>query len=328
MDPQLLIHNIVRQTTVLIAQISTAAGLRAPLSHVANQVFLDLARELESQGVRRNVVADMFGLALRSYQLKFQRALEAALGQRTLWREVYETLGKGASTRSSLETRFARVDPKTLSAVLHDLVESGIAYSSGRGPNAAYGLVPHADRERIESEDSELLLAQFVWLHLSTQGRAAPATLSEVLNVPLEEVQSCLAYLVTAGKVKKEDDHYEALTFDIPVGASHGWEAAVCDHFRAVSNAIAAKVESPRSRSDDRIGGTTFKFTVYEGHPSAERVFGLLARFREELNELWEATSAHNAAHPIPEDATRVTFYFGQNLTSDGLASEGEAPQN
>jgi hypothetical protein len=34
--------------------------VRAPLAHVANQVFLDLANELEAQGVSRKVSADMF----------------------------------------------------------------------------------------------------------------------------------------------------------------------------------------------------------------------------------------------------------------------------
>jgi hypothetical protein len=66
MDVKLLIDAIVRQTTVLIAQLSTSAGLRAPLAHVADQVFLDLAAEIEAQGVARKVAADMFGLALRS----------------------------------------------------------------------------------------------------------------------------------------------------------------------------------------------------------------------------------------------------------------------
>lgn len=73
MNVQLLIDEIVRQTTVLIAQLSTAAGLRAPLSHLADQVFVELARELDAQGVRRKVVADMFGMALRSYQMKLRR---------------------------------------------------------------------------------------------------------------------------------------------------------------------------------------------------------------------------------------------------------------
>jgi len=69
MDTRHLIEGIVQQTTVLIAQISTAAGLRAPLARVADQVFLELAREFE---------AHMFGLALRTYQKKVARLSESA----------------------------------------------------------------------------------------------------------------------------------------------------------------------------------------------------------------------------------------------------------
>jgi hypothetical protein len=74
MDTRTLIDGIVRQTTVLIAQVSTAAGIRAPLAHVADQVFADLARELEAQGVRQKVVADMFGIALRTVDDRPSRA--------------------------------------------------------------------------------------------------------------------------------------------------------------------------------------------------------------------------------------------------------------
>ena len=73
MDSKLLIDAIVRQTTVLLAQLSTAAGIRAPLAHVADQVFVELAKEIEAQGVGKKIVADMFGLALRGYQKKVQR---------------------------------------------------------------------------------------------------------------------------------------------------------------------------------------------------------------------------------------------------------------
>src|SRR5262245_23099637 len=41
MTVELLIQAIVRQTTILIAQLATAGGTRAPLAHVAHQVFLD-----------------------------------------------------------------------------------------------------------------------------------------------------------------------------------------------------------------------------------------------------------------------------------------------
>ena len=96
MHVKLLIDEIVRQTTVLIAQLSTAAGIRAPLSHLADQVFMELARELEAQGVRRTVVADMFGLALRSYQLKFQRLSEAPRPHTSLWQDIHRELSGGA----------------------------------------------------------------------------------------------------------------------------------------------------------------------------------------------------------------------------------------
>ena len=74
MNVQLLIDAIVRETTVLIAQLATSGGLRAPLAHVAGQVFAELAAELEREGVPKKVSADMFGLALRTYQRRTQRA--------------------------------------------------------------------------------------------------------------------------------------------------------------------------------------------------------------------------------------------------------------
>ena len=92
MNVKLLIDAIMRQTTVLIAQLSTAAGVRAPLAHLADQVFVTLAKEIEAQGVGRKVVADMFGMALRSYQKKTQRLG----GSQT---EQGKTEGKGVGTR-------------------------------------------------------------------------------------------------------------------------------------------------------------------------------------------------------------------------------------
>src|SRR5690349_4695749 len=125
MNPQLLIDAIVRQTTVLIAQLSTTAGVRAPLAKMADQVFLDLAREIEAQGVGRKVVADMFGLALRSYQRKIQRITESASEpNRTLWQSLLDTLRDGSKTRFALVERFGRDGEREVGAVLNDLVSN------------------------------------------------------------------------------------------------------------------------------------------------------------------------------------------------------------
>ena len=100
MNIRLLIDCIMQQTTVLIGQLSTAAGVRAPLARVADQVFLDLARELDSQGVAQRVAADLFGLALRSYQKKVQRLTESAsFPDRTLWQAVFDYVDREGRAR-------------------------------------------------------------------------------------------------------------------------------------------------------------------------------------------------------------------------------------
>src|SRR3954471_9031399 len=91
MNVSVLIDSLVRQVTVLIAQLATAGGVRAPVAHIANQVFVQLARELEAQGVSRKVSADMFGMALRAYVRKLRRLDEAVSEPGvTLWQAVLD----------------------------------------------------------------------------------------------------------------------------------------------------------------------------------------------------------------------------------------------
>src|ERR1051325_1799401 len=95
MNVRLLIDAIVRQTTVLIAQLATSGGLRAPLAHVAGQVFADLSAELEREGVPKKVSADMFGLALRTYQRRTQRVHQSQTDRgRSLWQAVLDYIAE------------------------------------------------------------------------------------------------------------------------------------------------------------------------------------------------------------------------------------------
>src|SRR5262245_25227172 len=132
MNVPLLIGAIVRQTTILIAELATTGGVRAPLAQVADQVFADLVRELERQGVSRKVSADMFGMTLRSYQRRIQRLGESYTERgRSLWEAVLGYLqNSGAVTRGQVLARFHRDDEAQLRGVLHDLTESGLVFSS------------------------------------------------------------------------------------------------------------------------------------------------------------------------------------------------------
>jgi len=104
----LLIDAMVRQTTVLIAQLATTAGARAPLAHTANRVFLDLVSELRQQGLGTRVISDMFGLSLRAYHAKVARLSESGTERgRSLWEALLEFV-----TTESLPATRARHIPQ------------------------------------------------------------------------------------------------------------------------------------------------------------------------------------------------------------------------
>jgi hypothetical protein len=93
------------------------------------------------------VVADMFGLAIRTYQKKVQRLTESVtVRDRTLWEAVLERLqSAGAASRRELLDHFDRDDPVVVGSVLNDLVSTGL------------GLVPtHAPRSQLTSERQQI----------------------------------------------------------------------------------------------------------------------------------------------------------------------------
>jgi hypothetical protein len=115
MNVNLLIDAIVRQTTVLIAQLATSAGARASLAPTANQVFLDLVRELKKQGLGNKLIADMFGLSPCTYHNKIRRSAESSTERgRPLWSAVLEFVQERATvSRADVLMHFARDDGAT-----------------------------------------------------------------------------------------------------------------------------------------------------------------------------------------------------------------------
>lgn len=332
MDTRLLIDNIVRQTTILIAELSTAAGVRAPLAHIADQVFVDLAHAIEAQGVGRKVVADMFGITLRTYQKRTQRLAESAsVRDKTLWQAVLDFLcDNGGVSRRKLFERFKYDEARDVGAVLNDLMSSGLIYVSGRGDDARYGLVPDADRRRMAQADLDDALPELVWMTIYRAGSISDADLADAVGVPRSSLEAPLAGLQGDGRISRDDSGgWTAPTLSIAVGAAAGWEAAVFDHYQAVAKAIAHKLRGGArlSQSKDIVGGATLSFDIHPDHPHESEVLALLQDTRQRINQLWEQVSSYNRAHPPPNDRTRVTFYFGQNVegqTENGTPSNAQ----
>lgn len=330
MNTKLLIDNIVRQTTVLIAQLSTAAGVRAPLAHVADQMFLSLAREIEAQGVGRKVAADMFGMALRGYQKKTQRLTESQSRQgTTLFEAVLQYIEeKGSVSRSAVLHRFRHDGERETIGVLTDLVSSGLAYSTGRGASSLYGVTSDAERQRLTRASDAEVLADMIWAAVYRAGGMSRAELEAEFGVSGPELDAALSQLEKNGRVGTRDGQYVAsIGFRVPVGAERGWESAVFDHFQAVAAAIANKVRwlSRPGAPQAWVGGTTLRFELSNAHPHKQEVLALLEQTRKRLNRIWNRVSLYNDEHPLEEDERfDVVFYFGQNV--DRLDDEASLP--
>ncbi len=326
MNPQILIDAIVRQTTILIARLSTAGGVRSPLAHLANEVFLGVVRELDQQGLGKKVIADMFGLALRSYRQKVQRLGESATNRGvTLWTAVHDYLSERESaTRTELIARFSRDDEVSVRGILNDLTESGLVIRSGRGDSTRYRVASDdelAEVGGVVQNGRAQAEAAIVWLNVYRESPVRKDHLVDQIALPESATLAAIDTLLHDGRIREEPraDGTYYLTDEclIPVGESAGWEAAVIDHHRAVLNALTAKLVSGNrvSAKDDEVGGTTLTFELWPGHPYEAEVRRLLATTRTNAIELWEKAS--DVEPPATDTGSyQVHYYCGQYVVA------------
>ena len=318
MNASVLIDAIVRQTTVLIAQLATTGGVRAPLARLANQVFLDLARELESQGVSRKVSADMFGMALRAYLNKIQRLRESSTDRgKSLWEAVYGYLrSQDFVTRAALARRFASDDETLVRGVVHDLVESGLVLATGSGVDGVLRAATDEELGRMRALDDDRV-DELIWAIVFCDGPASREQLERIESVATADLDAALERLVAAGRIVV-DSHldvprYRAHSLVLSLGSTSGWEAAVFDHFHAMVSTVTRKLALGRGAAlHDVTGGSTYTFEVWPGHPLEEEVRGVLARFRAGHTDLRARLLSENERLSRPPTAYRVVVYGGQ----------------
>ena len=324
---QVLLDAIVRQTTVLIARLSTAAGARSPLGHLTDQIFSGLVEELSRQGVSNKVIADMFGMALRSYRQKVQRLAERAPPRgSTLRSAVLAFLAKREwCTRDEVLARFEQEDDVSVRSILKDLVESGFAIRSGMRDDTRYRAATEEELRdlgtRMRKGGPDLLTA-LVWLQIYREGPVTLEQLARRLPFSRSQLRLAAATLTADGRVgrraKRGGDVFTAEQISRPIGEAAGWEAALVEHHDAVVNALIAKLTSVgrNSASSHDVGGTTLTFDLWPGHPKERAVRELLAQTRAAALPLWQEvnTSRKNVS---PKGAYQIHFYFGQYVVAD-----------
>jgi hypothetical protein len=297
-------------------------------------VFLDLVTEIERQGVARKVVADMFGLALRSYQQKVQRLSESETEPgRTLWEAVYTFLkDREVATRADILARFGSDDDASIKSILNDLVESGLVFRTGRGHSTVFRLATDEDLSRSALEQAPRALQAALWVRIYRQGPVSKQQLSDGMRTDSKAVEAALGELVADGRVSEQlvkgEPMYSSQQCLLAMDDPQGWEAALVDHFQMVTAAICTKLRNGNTRAlpDEEVGGSSFSFDVWAGHPAEERVRSLLASTRAQVGALWTEVSTYNRQHAsMRSTPLRVNFYFGQGVTHMNGEAEAES---
>jgi hypothetical protein len=330
MTIELLIQAVIRQTAMLVAQLAVMGGVRAPLAQVADQLFLDLVRELDGLGVSHNVSADMFGLGVRTYRRKIRRVVETGSDRgRSLRQDILGYLrSEGLVTRSEVLQRFANDDEVQIRAVLRDLKENQVVFSLGRGAHTSYRAatvdeLAALNRKRRVHDGEEFYVALLF--------REGPLTLDELAaraSAQPVAVEGAIARLVALGRVQQVSNEaparYRAAALVIPLGTPHGWEAAVFDHFKAVVGTMLSRLRANQIAplANDRAGGSTYTLDVWQGHPLEDEVYGTLRRLRSELSELRLRVRAINDAEQEHPYLKTVAIYAGQYLVPEGPKRE------
>jgi len=315
----LLVDAVVQQTMVFIAQLATAGGVRAPLAHIAEQVFIDLTTELQNLGVKKNVIADMFGLALRTYHRRVHELAQSKTDSgKSVWEAVLAFIRQNEPASGyDVLARFSGDDPDVVTGVLGDLAQSGLVYRAGRGESARYRIAADAD---FSAGDETRVAARehLVWLAVYRNGPLTAEAICSLTRVDRAACDAALhALMRDARVVEKRADAgatYAADNFVVPLGDAKGWEAAVLDHFQAMVTAIIAKLNqrAPRGSVSDLIGGSTWTLDVWPGHPFEAEAKALLRATRATVEALRTRVDAHNAGVASPPPHERVVFYAGQ----------------
>ena len=326
MNVRFLIDALTQQTTVLIAQLATTGGVRAPLAHIANQVFLELATELNAQGVSRKVAADMFGMALRSYHAKLRRLEVSASDpvQRSIWESIYDYIdANGPVAQADVMMRFRHDPEDVVRGVLFDMVENGLVYQSGAQEQRVYRCVPDSELRQRTDDHQSASLYWAVWMVVYRNGPLTREDLATQIKQDDSSVSAALDTLLEEGHIERDaGGAYMSRDIFVPLGEPAGWEAALFDHYSAMTTAMVTKLRETRLKTlpSDEVGGSTYTFDVWAGHPLRDEVRSQLRRIRGELSELNARVREHNAAVEAPDDLEEVIVYCGQTVVRQGDA--------
>jgi hypothetical protein len=207
--------------------------------------------------------------------------------------------------------------------VLRDLCESGIVLKLGSGTEVAYRAATTEELRdlRATSAGSD----ELVWLMVYREGPLSADDLARLVPLPDATLNRALADLLTRGSIQLlPDGRYSSRSIVIPLGAAQGWEAAIFDHFQATVKAMCARLREGADPSGN-VGGSTYSFNVWPGHPLEEEVRSTLRTFRTRCSDLRRRVQAFNDQQGLPNQYEKIIAYAGQCGIEQDSSNDREA---
>jgi hypothetical protein len=228
-----------------------------------------------------------------------------------------------------LLTRLRYDDEHSLMGVLRDLCESSLVFASGSGKSRVYRQATNEDLLTAGREDDGLGLEAYLWTIVYREQHASLEELAGATGLEAAKLEAPLAALIAAGRVERVAsagrEEYRARELVLGLDDPAGWEASVLDHFSAMVQTVTRKLAlDQRARLKDEVGGSTYHFKLWRGHPLQDEVVGELARFRERMSQLRRKVDEHNAAHPDTETTLTVHADYGQWLGEEEDEDDSE----
>jgi hypothetical protein len=243
---------------------------------------------------------------------------------------VHDFIGaNGVVAREQILNRFKKDDELALRSVLHDLTESGVVFQSGSGRSSAYRMATLDELGQMRRSADLAGVEAFVWSIIYREQPIDKQRLSALCGLSETEVDTSIASLIAADRVQAATEPnltlYRTRELVLKYEDPAGWEASVLDHFTALVRTVTTKLAlDQKARLADQIGGSTYHFTLWRGHPYESRVLGELKEFRQRMSALRDEIDGYNAATLATTPTYRVDAYYGQTNTHEELQEMGE----
>src|SRR5262249_28918120 len=116
--------------------------------------------------------------------------------------------------------------------------------ATGTAEQAVYSVTTEAVRDKLRlAADLDGLVA-IGWLAIFRREVTTRSELLAYLGSDPKLGEAALEELLRSGRVTEREGMLESANLVLPLGGEQGWEAALLDHFRAVTVAVANKVRS------------------------------------------------------------------------------------